>query len=312
MTLVADGQASQLRNKLCVVELSTGPITAALWKRGSVNMLGRFNKIFSIQDDLDTEQLRFVERINQTAFPQIEKLSYAVSYKACFELVCYWLGTNANTRISEFNRGTYGSTVYIPPLRSLTNDNFMETAKVLGFLYRALDKNPREQQTLSELVDAALSNATIDLGVAWHGGMFYPSGAKELDEKLIEEPFKWLDDFPNEKADYLKAVTGYANKKLDEVIINCYVAVEGLARVILENKKTLDNNREGLMERLALAQEWKALLSNFIRYANEFKRHASENRHNLNPIEVEGFLYMTGVILRMMILAAKTNQGEKR
>jgi hypothetical protein len=83
------------------------------------------------------------------------------------------------------------------------------------------------------------------------------------------------------------------------------VAVEGVARNILGNGKTLDNNREGLMEKLGLSQEWKALLSNFIRYANEFQRHASENRHNLNPIEVEGFLYMTGVLLRMMTLAAR-------
>jgi len=92
---------------------------------------------------------------------------------------------------------------------------------------------------------------------------------------------------------------------LGEVITHCYVAVEGVARNILGNGKTLDNNRVGLMEKLGLSQEWKALLSNFIRYANEFQRHASENRHNLNPIEVEGFLYMTGVLLRMMTLAAR-------
>ena len=134
--------------------------------------------------------------------------------------------------------------------------------------------------------------------------MFYPSGARELDEPLVEETFKWLTDFPNEKADYHKAVTGYASKQFGEVITNCYLAVEGVARNILGNNRTLDNNREGLMEKLGLSQEWKALLSNFIRYANEFQRHASENRHNLNPIEVEGFLYMTGVLLRMMILTA--------
>ena len=98
---------------------------------------------------------------------------------------------------------------------------------------------------------------------------------------------------------------------MDEVIINCYLVVEGIARAILGNKKTLDNNREGLIKRLGLSQEWKSLLNNFINYANEFKRHASENRHSLNPIEVEGFLYLTGVLLRMMILASKPKQGEK-
>lgn len=274
-------------------------------------MLGRFNEIFGIQDDLLTEQRRFVERINQTALASIEKFQYPISYKLIFEVVCYWLGTNANDRIAKANQGNYfSSETFIPPLRSLTHDEFMETLKVLEFLYKALEKSPDSQKTLSRSIENALGYATVDLGVTWNAGMFYPSGAQELDVKLIEEPLKWLQDFPNEKADYLKSIKGYANKQLDVVIINCYIAVEGLARVILENQKTLDNNREGLMKTLGLSQEWKALLSNFITYANEFKRHASENRHNLNPVEVEGFLYMTGVLLRMATLATRDKRPD--
>jgi hypothetical protein len=276
-------------------------------ERGLVDMLGRFNKVFGIQDDVLTEQRRFVERINQSSLPEIENLRYPVTYQNVFAVVCYWLGTNANDRISKANQGNYfSSETFVPPLRSLTLDDFRETLKVLSLLYSALNKAPAAQQTLSRSIEVALSNATVDLGVTWTDGMFYPSGARELDEPLVEETFKWLADFPNEKADYLKAVTSYASKQFGEVITRCYVAVEGVARNILGNSRTLDNNREALMEKLGLSQEWKALLSNFIRYANEFQRHASENRHNLNPIEVEGFLYMTGVLLRMMILAAKT------
>jgi hypothetical protein len=275
-------------------------------KRGFVGMLGRFNKAFGIQDDILTEQARFVARINQTAFPQIERMHYTPPYKEIFEAVCYWLGTNANDRISEINRMNYSATISIPLLRSLTDDDFMETTKVLALVYHALNKYPSAQQTLSRSIEAALGNATVDLGVTWNDGMFYPSGARELDEPLVEETFKWLAGFPNERADYLKAVTGYASKRFGEVITNCYLAVEGVARNILGNSKALDKNREGLMQKLGLSQEWKALLSNFINYANEFQRHASENRHKLNPVEVEGFLYMTGVLLRMMILTAKT------
>lgn len=204
------------------------------------------------------------------------------------------------------NRMNYSSQTFVPSLRSLALDDFVETLKVPGFLYKALNRDPDAQRSLSRSIEIAVSNVTIDLEVTWHEGTFHPSGTQELDEKLFEEPFKWLDNFPNERADYRKAVTGYTNKKLDEVIINCYIAVEGLARNILGNQQTLDNNREGLMKRLELSQEWNALLSNFIRYANEFERHASGNRHSLNRIEVEGFLYMTGVLLRMMILTAKT------
>lgn len=274
-------------------------------KRGYINMLGRFNEVFGIKDDLSTEQGRFVERINQTALIRIEELNYPVSYESIFKRVCYWLGTNANDRIFQWNRGRYSHHTAVPNLRSLTGDDYLETLRVLVLLYKALDKVPAEQKALSDWIEAAISHATVDLGVTWNEGMFYPSGARELDQGLVEEPLKWLVDFPNERADYLKAVTSYAGKQLDEVINNCYLAVEGIARVILANQKTLDNNREGLLRKLTLSQEWKALLSNFISYANEFKRHASENRHRLNPAEVEAFLYMSGVLLRVAIVTSK-------
>jgi len=271
-------------------------------------MLGRFNKVFGIRDDLSIEQNRFVERINQTAFVHIQKLKYSVSYEGIFRKVCYSLGTNADDQISKANRMNYGSTTFIPPLCSLTGNDYLETLRVLVMLYEALDKVSGERETLSDWIEAALSRATVDLGVTWNEGMFYPSGARELDKSLIKEPLEWLADFPNERVDYLKALSGYASKRLDDVIINCYLAVEGIARDILGNNKTLDNNREELIKKSGLSQEWKSLLSNFINYANEFKRHASEKRHSLNPVEVEAFLYMSGVLLRVAILGT----GAKR
>ncbi|MGD0403979.1 MAG: hypothetical protein ABSB66_12380 [Candidatus Acidiferrales bacterium] len=245
-----------------------------------------------------------MQRINQTAFDHIEKLRHPVSYQAIFTTVCYLLGVNANDRFSQQNRMSFSSTTFVPPLRSLTKDEFVETIKVLGFLHKTLEKAPGEQEILSRFIEAALRNATIDLAVDWKRGMFYPNGARELDDSLVEEPLKWLADFPSERTDYLKALTAYTSKRWDDVVGNCYVAVEGISRQILHNSRTLANNREELLKTIGLSQEWKGLLSNFITYANEFKRHASEKRHDLNPVEVEGFLYMSGVILRMTILAA--------
>ena len=268
-------------------------------------MLGRFNKIFGITDDLATEQQRFVQRINQTALREIEGRKH--SYRGVFESVCYWMGVNAHDLILDASRNTYGGVV-VPGLRTLTRDNFTETLKISVLLYAALDKAPEEQRQLAFWVEAALGHATSDLGVRWHEGMFYPSGAKELDEPLIEEPLQWLNDFPAEKADYLKALRDYAAKNYGDVVGNCYNVVEGVARNVLRNTKTLENNREELLKTIQLSQQWKGLLSNFINYANEFKRHASEKRHDVNPIEVEGFLYMTGLLVRMIVEADKKSR----
>ena len=263
-------------------------------------MLGRFNKIFGIQETLPVVQSRFVQRINQTAFHNIDKMFF-VHYKVIFEQVCYWLGVNAIDRISIANINSFGRQLDIPPLRSLTNDEFIPTLQVLVLLHQYYDGHPKEQKEISDSVADALSSAAIDLGVKWNDGMFYPSGANELDEKLVEEPLEWLADFPAERIDYMKALTGYTNNRLDEVVGNCYLTIEGLARNVLNNGKVLENNRDELIAKIGLSQEWKSLLKNFVNYANEFRRHASENRHNIKPAEAEAFLYMTGLLVRLII-----------
>ena len=56
-----------------------------------------------------------------------------------------------------------------------------------------------------------------------------------------------------------------------------------------------------LLTKLNLSQDWKSILKNFINYANETKRHASDKRHAINPQEAEAFLYMTGLLVRLIV-----------
>ena len=142
--------------------------------------------------------------------------------------------------------------------------------------------------------------------------MFYRSGAKILDEQLVEDPFDWLEDYPDERKDFLKAISHYSANELGEVVINCYLVVEGLARKILNNSKTLENNREEILKKVGLSQEWKSFLSNYINYTNEFKRHASDKRYSINPAEVEAFLYFTGLLVRLLLEDNQKKQEEPK
>lgn len=262
--------------------------------------LKQFNNLFGIEDTIKEEQNRFVQRIDQIVFKDIEK--YKSEYEKTFNNLCYLLGENANDRIYKLNlKNRTGMETWIPTIRSLTNDNFLETLKVLVLLYKYFDCNPQKQIMISQGVANALSHTTINLGISWKDGMFYPSGVKILDEQLIEDSFKWLDNFPDEKKDFKKALDHYIAKRYNEVVGICYLVIEGLARKILNNDKVLDNNKDALLKKLELSQSWKSLLSNYINYANEFERHASNNRHSINPQEVEAFLYFTGLLIRLII-----------
>lgn len=266
-------------------------------------MLKRFNKIFGIHEPLEQEKKRFVQRINQTIFREVENF---FEYDLIFSTLCFRLGEDVDEKTSEARLSL--NTIIMPKLRSLTYDDFYRTLQVVCLLYQYFSDNNKNRQKLNSIdksIKMAFSLSGVDLGIKWSKGMFYPSGAKNLDERLIEDPFDWLEDYPDEKRDFLGAIAAYTNKNLGEVVINCYLVVEGLVRAVLKNKKVLENNKEELFKNIDLSQEWKSILDKYISFANEFKRHASNKRHKINPLEVEAFLYFTGLLVRLIIQSKK-------
>jgi len=156
-------------------------------------------------------------------------------------------------------------------------------------------------EEIEQKVKELFSLCLVEVGFTYKNGFIIQSGAEELDEKLIIDVLEWLKDFPQEKKDFENALKAYLEKRYSDVIGDCYNCVEGMARRILGNRKVLENNKDELLKKLQLSQEWRSILSNFINYANEYKRHASEKRHKINPDEVEAFMYLTGLILRLCI-----------
>ena len=76
--------------------------------------------------------------------------------------------------------------------------------------------------------------------------------------------------------------------------------MEGVTREILGNSKTLDNNKDELLKKIDLSTGWKSILANYVRYAHSC-RHASEERHDIEKREAEAYLYMTGLMIRLLV-----------
>jgi len=211
-----------------------------------------------------------------------------------FRLVCFELGVNAN----DFQQNISW------PITTLTGDDFNKTLQVLCILYVYLEGLPdseTRQKGLSDSIELVLSLCSCDIGIRWKEGFFYPAGAEELDKPLIEETLTWLKAYPNERKDYRKALEYYLEEKsLDDVIKNCYSAVEGVTRKVLGNDKTLDNNKNELLRKMNLSDGWNSMLANYINYAHNY-RHADEKRHEITKQETEGYLYLTGLIIRLII-----------
>ena len=271
-----------------------------------MGILKRFNEIHGLGDDVEKERKRFVERVNQYIFHEIDTVhSDTYRYNNLFELVCFELGVNAHAIPQRRTRSLLVDDSYRPAaITTLTSNDFTKTLQILCILYFYIiygsDKD-EGQKRLSEKIEVTLSRCTCDIGVRWKEGFFYPSGAEELDKPIIEETLTWLSDYPNESKNYRTALQCYmVEGSLTDVITNCYSAIEGMARNVLGNQKTLDNNKDELLAKIELSDGWKSILANYVRYAHDY-RHASPERHDITKQEAEAYLYMTGLIIRLII-----------
>lgn len=267
-----------------------------------------FDKTFGLKSSIEEEKIRFVNRIENSIFSMLLDWYQNDQYKIIFKSICNDLGEDYSkiSRKSNFEDGP------LPSLVVLTQKDFIQTLRVIVAVYDSMSDKPNSQTIIKLNVLAALEKANLSLGIKWVDGTFYPTGDELLDKELIDESFTLLDKFPNEKLDFKNALENHYSKKLYGVVDNCYKVVEGVSRKLLNNTKTLDNNKDDFMRLLQFSKYWDKIFVNYLMYAHEYSRHASENRHNLKEEEVEGYLYLTCLILRVTIKASIELQKEKK
>ena len=151
----------------------------------------------------------------------------------------------------------------------------------------------------------------IDIGIRWQDGSFLPSGAPALDKVLIDDVLG-LIQFPAYQGinqAFTKGLHHLLNSLktpvlLSDVVADMYEALEALGKIVCRNDKDLSANREALVANLNLNDHYKKILKEYIEYANEFHRHAGD-RGQAKPLpsyrEVEGFMYLTGLIIRLAL-----------
>jgi len=258
-----------------------------------------FDKIFGLSSSIEEEKTKFINRIENTVFSFFARNFEFQEKQRLFKFVCYQLGLDAD----ELIRQNSFMATNIPTFDSISNKDFIQTLRTTVAIYNGFSDRKDIQEFITKVVTDALEKSTLNLGIKWTDGIFYPTGDKLLDKELIDTAVSLLDQYPNEKTDLKNALDNYNSKSLYGVVENCYIAVEGISRNLLNNKRTLDNNREDLLRLLQFSKYWDKIFLNYLSYAHEYRRHAGENRHDLKPEEVEGFLYLTCLIIRSTLRA---------
>ncbi len=196
--------------------------------------------------------------------------------------------------------------------------DFHTCLQTLEIIYRELPKDD-QKEALDEIIKEIISLSEVDLGMQWREGVFWPSGAKLLDEALVNEPLQWLSDpkYHNVLAPFKKGLSHFmeANKqpeRLADTTTDMYEALEALAKVATSKpKKDLSGNAELFVKKLGLSDYYKKMLKDYISYANEFRHALEEGKERVPPSvqEVEAFIYTTGLFIRLAIERINTQKS---
>jgi len=154
--------------------------------------------------------------------------------------------------------------------------------------------------------DIELSTLSIRLKKTKSGNyILYPSGAKLLDENVVNDALDWLDDYPKVYDSFKSALEKYEKHKYTRNLIDdLRFSLESLLKKILHNRKGLENQTKPLGQYLKGKEVSKEIRNMFRELINEYGKYQNEHaKHNdsIGEFEVEFIIYLTGTFMRFIL-----------
>lgn len=258
----------------------------------------KFHERFDIDVDIEEVKERFVFRA-KNLFDQI--FSLPVEKDIMLSKIATALGRN-------YIRGE--------DFLFFVESDFLTTLRALEVAYNH-EENRDFKKGIEQIITDLLNLTELDIAIKWKNGCFIPTGAELLDDKLINDPLKWLRDqryvtvvAPFEKGLRLLIESKKYPDLLSDVITDMYEAIEALAKIITGRDRDLSANKELFLKNVKAGEYYRKTLSNYIDYANNF-RHAAKGgiqKPDLSIAEVENFIYLTGMYTRLVVKSENRSQ----
>ncbi len=139
------------------------------------------------------------------------------------------------------------------------------------------------------------------------------AGAQLLDTEVITADLHWLIKFPKVASLFNRALDLFQNfDGSDEQARNIYdqlrVSLETLLQAILDNKKTLDNNKSSICEWLKTKGAHPNVVKIFGQLISQFDDFMNDPKHGrvYEPNDLEFMLYLTGILMRAILEKSQT------
>lgn len=253
----------------------------------------KFHDRFDISVDIKEAKNRFLNRVYNRVFSELFYRMDEYKRRDILRSVAYELGLQ--------HISSYGFHDYI-------GRDFYKCLQALEAFYRS---GTGFTSSIQSTILQILSDSEIDLGIRWEKGRFIKSGAKLLDNKLVNEPLRWLGEksYQSILEPYSKGLEHFLQSEqrpqlLADVITDMYEALEALAKIVTGREtKDLTANAQLFLKEVGSSEAYKSILKEYISYANNFRHATTESARKPIPTygEVESFIYLTGIFIRLVI-----------
>lgn len=259
-----------------------------------------FHSRFAIPVDQSAERTRFVNRVDNKLFSLVDH------------------GKTKETREIRIHIANVLGEVYYDHLQinRYTNNEFLKTLQAVEAYISCMKDlaGPSMDEAVEQTINEIMALSSVDIGVRYSNGLFFPSGAKILDSELVNENLKWLQNagLLDSKNSFEKALTHLMEsaknpKLLNDVITDAYESVESAAKQVTGKRKDLSGMKDSLVKDLRLTKEFSELFRAIIDYGCKYRHGIEKGSSRSTPKynEAEAFVYQCGVLLRLLSTLSK-------
>ena len=166
-----------------------------------------------------------------------------------------------------------------------------------------------------DFLEGMLKQSHIQYEIIWDndGGFVFPKGAEVLDDALVSEPLNWLEDYPDARKAFIKALKAYSEVNEDnasDVADLFRKTLETFFQEFFGGGKSLENYKGDYGAHLKtfgvpkeISGNLETLLQAYTNYMNNYAKHRDATSDTI----LEYLMYQTGNIIRLLI----TLKGEK-
>jgi len=140
------------------------------------------------------------------------------------------------------------------------------------------------------------------------GYRFYPANAELLDNKLVIDVLKWLDNYPKAKEQFDSALRLFLKgERTRRIPDDCRLSLELLVRNLLGNRKSLEKQTSDIGKYLAdkgISNEFRNVFHQLLDCYTKYNNNNVKHDDAIDKNEIEFVIYMTGAFMRLLITAS--------